>query len=57
MNTDGELESWRRQWQSRSEPGAEADSVERLRRRVLRETRWIKLSLIAPILVTVVSRR
>ena len=54
MTNDGELESWRQQWQSRSEPGAEADAVERLRRRVLRETRWIKVGLIAPILVTVV---
>ena len=54
MNTDGELESWRRQWRGRSEPAAEADAVERLRRRVLRETRWIKVGLIAPILVTLV---
>ena len=43
MSTDVELESWRRQWQSRAESAADADAVERLRRRVLRETRWIKL--------------
>jgi hypothetical protein len=54
MNKDVELEDWRRQWQSRSESAAEADAVERLRRRVLLETRWNKIGLIAPILVTLV---
>jgi hypothetical protein len=54
MNKDVELEDWRRQWQSRSESAAEADAVEQLRRRVLRETRWNKIGLIAPILVTLV---
>lgn len=54
MNTDVELESWRRQWQSRSESGVDADAADRLRRRVLRETRGLKLNLIWPILVTLV---
>ena len=52
MTTDVELESWRRQWQSRSVAAVDAEAAERLRRRVLRETRWLKLSLIVPILVT-----
>jgi hypothetical protein len=54
MNTDVELESWRRQWQSAAEPAVRADAIEQLRRRVLRETRRLKLNLIWPILVTVV---
>jgi hypothetical protein len=53
MSTDGELESWRRQWQSGAPPAADTNAVEELRRRVLRETRWLKWSLVAPILVTV----
>jgi hypothetical protein len=54
VTTDTELERWRRQWQA--EPAASApraDEAERLRQRVLRETRWAKLGLIAPIWVTV----
>jgi hypothetical protein len=54
MNTDVELQNWRQQWQSRPESADTADAVERLRNRVLRETRWLKVSLIAPILVTLV---
>jgi hypothetical protein len=54
MSTDFESESWRRQWQARSTSTADADAVGRLRRRVLRETRWLKLSLVFPILVTLV---
>jgi hypothetical protein len=53
MSSDGELESWRRQWQGGASSAVDADAVERLRRRVVRETRWIKVSLIAPILVTI----
>jgi len=53
MSTDVELESWRRQWQSRSEPAVDADVIELLRRRVLRETRSNKLMLVWPILVTI----
>ena len=45
-------ENWRRVWQGRSESAVDEDAVERLRRRVLRETSSIKLGLIAPILVT-----
>lgn len=50
MSNDAELESWRRQWQQ-GEPAA-ADAVAQLRQRVLRETRWLKWSLVGPILVT-----
>jgi hypothetical protein len=45
-------ENWRRVWQGRSESAVDEDAVERLRRRVLRETSSIKLGLIVPILVT-----
>jgi hypothetical protein len=45
-------ENWRRVWQGRSESAVDEDAIERLRRRVLRETSSIKLGLIAPILVT-----
>jgi hypothetical protein len=54
MNIDVELENWRRQWQSRAESAVDTAAVERLRRRVLRETRSLKLNLIWPILVTLV---
>jgi hypothetical protein len=54
MSTDVELENWRRQWQSAAQPAARADAIEQLRRRVLRETRRLKLNLIWPILVTIV---
>jgi hypothetical protein len=54
MNTDVEFESWRQQWQGRAQPAADAAAIERLRHRVLRETRWLKVGLIAPVLVTVV---
>ncbi|HUQ52435.1 MAG TPA: hypothetical protein VM692_09450 [Gammaproteobacteria bacterium] len=50
MSQDAELESWRRQWQGAAAPPA--DAVVQLRQRVLRETRWLKWSLIGPILVT-----
>lgn len=52
MSNDVELESWRRQWQGGAPPTAATNGVEQLRRRVLRETRLIKWSLIAPLLVT-----
>lgn len=54
MTTDVELESWRRQWQSRANAGVDAGAAERLRLRVLRETRSLKVNLIWPILVTLV---
>lgn len=54
MNTDVELESWRRQWQSRADDGIDAGAADRLRHRVLRETRSLKLNLAWPILVTLV---
>jgi hypothetical protein len=53
MSADVELQNWRRQWQSRSESALDADAAERLRRSVIRETRWLKWSLIIPILITV----
>ena len=53
MSVDGELERWRQQWQNRSDSAVDAVAVERLRRQVLRETRWSKLALIVPMLVTV----
>jgi hypothetical protein len=55
MSTDGEMESWRRQWQGRSTPAADATAVERLRRSVVRETSWSKWGLIFPILATLWS--
>jgi hypothetical protein len=53
MSADLELEKWRRQWQGGPESASRADEVERLRQRVLRETRWAKWGLIVPIWVTV----
>jgi hypothetical protein len=49
MNTDLELDSWRRQWQRQPVRGAEE-----LKESVLRETRRAKLGLLAPVAVTVV---
>ncbi len=54
MTADTDLERWRRQWQADPPASASrADGAERLRQRVLRETRRAKLGLIAPIWVTV----
>jgi hypothetical protein len=55
MTRDGELENWRRQWQSGSQPALDAAAAEELRARVLRETSGIKMGLMAPILVTLVT--
>jgi hypothetical protein len=52
MSTDAELDSWRRQWRSGSDGAAGTDAAEALVRRVLRDTRRMKLGLIAPVLVT-----
>jgi hypothetical protein len=52
MSNDAELASWRRQWRSGPDGAAGADAAEELTRRVLRDTRWMKLGLIAPVLVT-----
>lgn len=54
MSTDVELENWRRQWQSRADFVVDVGAAEELRRRVLRETRSLKLNLVWPILVTIV---
>jgi hypothetical protein len=48
MNPDTELEAWRHEWQS--ETAVPAD----LRRRVERQSRWLKITIAAEILVTVV---
>ncbi|MGA2741471.1 MAG: hypothetical protein ABSG65_29055 [Bryobacteraceae bacterium] len=47
MDMDTELETWRRQWQ------AETSVPDDLRRRVERQSRWLKAGLAADILVTV----
>jgi len=47
MNMDTELERWRREWQS------EAAVPLDLRRRVERQSRWLKIGIAADILVTV----
>ena len=52
MSADGEMESWRRQWQGAATPRADAEAVEQLRRRVVRETFWSKWGLVFPALVT-----
>jgi hypothetical protein len=52
VSNDIEMEKWRRQWQGGAQSASRADELEQLRRRVLRETRWLKLSLIGPIFVT-----
>jgi len=54
MTRDGELENWRRQWQSASQFVKDAGAAEDLRSRVLRETRGIKLGLAWPILITLI---
>jgi hypothetical protein len=54
VSIDVELESWRRQWLGVAQGVADAHAAERLRQRVVRETRWLKIGLIFPILVTVV---
>jgi hypothetical protein len=47
MNVDTELEVWRRQWQSQAAIPLD------LRRKVERQSRWMKIALIADILVTI----
>jgi hypothetical protein len=47
MSLDTELETWRREWQSESAVPAD------LRRRVERQSRWLKIGLAGDILVTV----
>jgi len=55
MTKDGELETWRRQWRGGSRSAVDTDAAERLRQRVLNETRGIKLGLLVPILVTLLA--
>lgn len=53
MNTDAQLAVWRRQWAAQTDTGNDAHWAENLKRRVARDTRLMKIGLIAPILVTV----
>jgi hypothetical protein len=55
MSVDGEMESWRRQWQGGAKPAVDADAIERLRRSVARGTFWSTWGLIFPILATLWS--
>ncbi len=50
MNTNAEIDTWRRLWQTQSDALAPAD----LRDRIAREIRRQKVALIAPVLVTLV---
>jgi hypothetical protein len=52
MNTDAELTVWRRQWAAQSGAQNNANLAEDLKRRVTRDSRLMKIGLIAPILVT-----
>ncbi len=52
MNIDAELDGWRRQWVSEPHRESTAVVVDELRLRVRRDTRWLKVGLIAPVLVT-----
>jgi len=47
MNVDAELDAWRREWQTDNAVPAD------LRRKVERQSRWMKIALAADILVTV----
>ena len=53
MSTDMELDRWRREWRGGPDQPAQAQAAEELRRRVLRDTRRIKLMMIMPVLVTI----
>jgi hypothetical protein len=53
MNSDAELAVWRRQWAAQTDSGNDAHWAENLKRRVARDTRLMKIGLIAPILVTI----
>jgi len=53
MNSDIEMVEWRRQWQSARDARNHASSAEDLKRRVTRDSRLIRIGLIAPILVTI----
>jgi hypothetical protein len=53
MNTDAELAGWRRQWAAQPDARNNAYLAEDLKRRVTRDSRLMKIGLIAPILVTI----
>ncbi len=50
MNTDIDLDVWSGQWRTQSD----APSAAELEDRVTRQTRWMKVGLLAPVLVTLV---
>jgi hypothetical protein len=52
MNTDAELAVWRRQW-AQSDGSNDSHWADTLKRRVARDSRLLKIGLIAPILVTI----
>lgn len=52
MNTDAELAMWRRQWSAQPAARNDAHFADDLKRRVTRESRLMKIGLIAPTLVT-----
>jgi hypothetical protein len=52
MNTEADLAVWRRQWAAQPDTRNDAHWAEDLKRRVTRESRLMKIGLIAPILVT-----
>jgi hypothetical protein len=55
MSFDAELETWRRQWQHDGRvPADVAADVAALKERIARQSRAIKIGLIAPVLVTIV---
>jgi hypothetical protein len=53
MNSNTELATWSRQWQAQPDASDKGKSAEDLRRRVTRESRLMKIGMIAPILVTI----
>jgi hypothetical protein len=53
MNSVAELAVWRRQWGAQSDVPNNANWAEDLKRRVTRDSRLLKIGLIAPILVTI----
>jgi len=53
MKSDTEMAQWSRQWRAGNDVGNDAGVAEDLKRRVTRDSRLLKVGLIAPILVTI----
>lgn len=53
MSADPELDVWRRHWKAGSVGPDRGNLAQELRERVARESRWLRVGLIAPVLVTV----